>query len=311
MNAAVIDLGTNTFNLLVAKKNDESSFSILHSSKIAVMLAKGLNNKRELKPDAITRGLNAIQKFHQVCKEFNAEKIYAFATSAIRSAKNGNVFVNTVKERFNIDVSIIEGEREAELIYFGVRRAVEINRKVLVLDIGGGSNEFIIADKRQIYWKKSYPMGVAYMLEKFKPSDPLSIEEIEIITNFFEGKLADLFIEVNKHQVDTLIGASGTFESFAAMLREEKRFESEVGMESQAISIDMQDFEELSWRLLNSTVKERKKMAGLEALRLDFIVLATMFVKFVLDKAKIQNFIQSNFALKEGIMCEVMDNMDR
>ena len=147
MKIAVIDLGTNTFNLLVAEKTSQISFRIIHSSKIAVKLAKGSADKKELKPEAITRGLNAIEKFLNVTEQLQAERIFAFATAAIRNAKNGNQFTKAAKDKFGIEISIIEPEREAELVYYGVRNAVDIDGKVLIVDIGGGSNEFIIADK--------------------------------------------------------------------------------------------------------------------------------------------------------------------
>jgi exopolyphosphatase/guanosine-5'-triphosphate,3'-diphosphate pyrophosphatase len=311
MKIAVIDLGTNTFNLLVAEKTSQTSFRILHSSKIAVKLAKGSVDRKELKTDAITRGLNAIEKFLRITDEFHTDRIITCATAAIRNAKNSNQFTKAVKDKFGIDIDIIEPEREAELVYYGVRKAVDINGKVLIVDIGGGSNEFIIADKNQIYWKKSYPIGVAYLIEKFKPSDPLLIEEIEILTNFFEERLAEVFEEIKKHNVDTMIGASGAFESFAAMIRGDEKFESETGMSAEAYIIDLLEYEDLSWRLVSSTVKERKKIKGLELMRIEFIVLAALLVKFILEKTRIKKLIQSNYSLKEGLMQEFVELSDR
>lgn len=306
MKIAVIDLGTNTFNLLIAEKASKNSFRILHSSKIAVKLAKGSIDRKELKTDAITRGVNAVEKFLQIINDNSVEKIFACATAAVRTAKNGSLFVKAIKDKFDLDISVIEGDREADLIYNGVKKAITIDGKALIIDIGGGSIEFVIADMDHIFWKKSYPIGVAYMLEKFKPSDPLTIEEIEILTNFFEEKLAEAFDEIKKHQVEEMIGASGAFESFAAMIRGDEKFESETGTEPMAYTIDMQEFEDLSWRLISSTVKERKRIKGLESMRVEFIVLAALLVKFILEKTKIQKVIQSNFALKEGLMSELM-----
>src|SRR4030042_122374 len=302
MKIAVIDLGTNTFNLLVAEKTCQTAVRILHSSKIAVKLAKGGIDRKELKTDAITRGINAIEKFIQITYQYHVDRIFACATAAIRNAKNANQFVKAAKDKFDLEVSIIEPDREAELVYYGVRNAVELSSKALIVDIGGGSNEFIIADRDQIYWKRSYQMGVAYLLEKFRPSDPLSIEEIEIITNFFEEKLVEVFEEIKKNHVEIMVGASGAFESFAAMIRGDEKFESETGMEAEAYTIDLLEFEDLSWRLVSSTIKERKKMKGLESMRIEFIVLAALLVKFLLEKTRIQTLIQSNFALKEGLM---------
>jgi exopolyphosphatase / guanosine-5'-triphosphate,3'-diphosphate pyrophosphatase len=306
MRIAVIDLGTNTFNLLIAENQDNQPYTILHSSKISVKLAKGSLDRKELKNDAITRGMNAIEKFTHIIHEMDVLTVHACATAAIRNAKNGNIFIKSIKDKFDIDVLILEGDKEAELTYQGVRQSVNLDQKALIVDIGGGSIEFVIADKDKIYWKKSHPIGVAHLLDKFHPSDPMSIEEIEYINNFFEEKLTDLFEEVRKHHVDTLIGASGAFESFGAMIREEEKFESEIGHKPVTSSIEIQEFDDLFWRLVNSTVKERKKMKGLEHSRLEFIVLASLVVKFLIDKLKFKNLLQTNFALKEGIMYEAM-----
>jgi exopolyphosphatase/guanosine-5'-triphosphate,3'-diphosphate pyrophosphatase len=214
-----------------------------------------------------------------------------------------------IQQRFNIEVEVISGDREAELIYHGVKQAVKLTQeKVLILDIGGGSNEFIIADHDNIYWKKSYPLGVARLLAKFKPSDPISIEEIEFISNYLEERLSDLFEEFRKHKITTLVGASGSFETITSMIRaDDPNFESETGIIPESVNIDLTDFENLYQKLINSTLKERKQMKGLESMRLEMIVVATLIVKFILQKLKINRLVQSNFSLKEGMVYEVLN----
>ncbi len=308
MRIAVIDLGTNTFNLLIVEFGEEREYKILYNNKLPVKLGKSGIDKKEIRPDAITRGLNAIERHLQTITEYKAEKTYAFATSAIRSARNGDQFVKLAKQRCGLDVEIINGDREAELIYYGVKQAVALDsEKVLILDIGGGSNEFIIADVDNIYWKKSYPLGVARLISKFKPSDPISIEEIEFISNYLEERLSDLFEEFRKHKITTLIGASGSFETIAAMIRaDDPNFESETGISPESIDIDLTDFENLYQKLINSTLKERKQMKGLESMRLEMIVVATLVVKFIMQKLRLRRLIQSNFALKEGVVYELL-----
>ena len=309
MRISVIDLGTNTFNLLIVETNGDQPYKIIYNNKLPVKLGKSGIDKKEIRPDAITRGLNAIERHLQTIREYNAERIFAFATSAVRSARNGEQFVKMIRQRFDLEVEIINGDREAELIYYGVKQAVKLGgEKVLILDIGGGSNEFIIADQENIYWKKSYPLGIARLLAKFKPSDPISIEEIEFISNYLEERLSDLFEEFKKHKINTLIGASGSFETIVAMIRaDDPNFESETGTVPESVNIDLTDFENLYQKLINSTLKERKQMKGLESMRLEMIVVATLIVKFILQKLKLQLLMQSNFALKEGVIYELLN----
>ncbi|HEX2396436.1 MAG TPA: hypothetical protein VHI78_13900 [Bacteroidales bacterium] len=309
MRISVIDLGTNTFNLLIVETGEDQAYKIIYNNKLPVKLGKSGIDKKEIRPDAITRGMNALERHLNTIQEFKSDKTYAFATSGIRSARNGEQFVKMIHQRFGMEVEIISGDREAELIYHGVKQAVNLNEeKVLILDIGGGSVELIIADKETIFWKKSYPLGVARLLAKFKPSDPISIEEIEFISNYLEERLSDLFEEFRKHKIHTLVGASGSFETIAAMIRaDDPSFESETGTIPQSVEIDLTDFENLYQKLINSTLKERKQMKGLESMRLEMIVVATLIVKFILQKLKITRLVQSNFALKEGVVYELLN----
>ncbi len=307
MRIAILDLGTNTFNLLVAETNPDKKYQILLNNKIPVKLGKGGIDKREIKSDAKLRGINAIEKHLQTINELKTEKITAYGTSAIRTARNGDQFIKSIRDKFSIPVEIISGEREAELIYYGVRQTVNLNdEKYLILDIGGGSNEMIIADTRQIYWKKSYPLGVARLIDKFKPSDPITIEEIEFISNYLEEKMVDFFDEFRRHKVTTLVGASGSFETFTAMIREETVAETGTDNLPLATEIDLSDFENLYQKLINSTLKERKQMKGLESYRIDMIVIAALIVKFLMSKLKLQRILQSNFSLKEGALWEII-----
>ena len=154
MRNAILDFGTNTFNLLIVEDGNGRELNIIHISKEPVKLGRGGIHRKIITEDAFLRGIKAIENHFQRIKEFGAEKTYAFATSAIRDANNGKAFIREVKDKFNLYVNVIPGEREAELIYKGVRMSCGFSDEtVLILDIGGGSNEFIIANKKQIYWK--------------------------------------------------------------------------------------------------------------------------------------------------------------
>src|ERR1035437_880171 len=172
MKIAIIDLGTNTFNIFIAEILPDKTFQKLYKSKISVKLGEGGINKNHIEEKPFTRGIRALKKHKRTIERLGAEKILAFATAAIRGATNGKDFILAAKKMTGIDVHIISGEREAELIYYGVRSAVKMNHMPsLIMDIGGGSTEFIIANKNEIFWKQSFLLGVARLIEKFKPSD--------------------------------------------------------------------------------------------------------------------------------------------
>src|SRR4051812_26505417 len=179
MKIAIIDLGTNTFNLLVVEVS-ERGFKEIYGTKLSVKLGEGGINKNYITAKAFERGIDALKKYKKTIRRYKAERVVALATSAIREASNGDKFINRVKVETGISIKKISGNEEAGLIYLGVRKAVKMSdKKSLIMDIGGGSTEFIIADERKIYWKKSFLLGAARLLEKFNPSDPITNLQVE------------------------------------------------------------------------------------------------------------------------------------
>lgn len=302
MLVAILDFGTNTFNLLIAERKDRS-FKIIHSSKQAVKLGRGGIQVNRITPDAFERGFVAITNHMEVIKQYKVDKIRAFATSAIRNATNGQEFVDEVKRQFGFRVKVIGGKREADLIYKGVRQAIPFNEeKMMILDIGGGSNEFIICNKDGIIWKQSFEVGMARMLERFTLSDPITFEEIRALESYYMQELQPLLQIIKKEKPKALIGASGSFDTFYALINQSKGLEPD-GMFGREIS--MKDYRKLHKLLLRSSTKERMEMPGMEAVRVEMIVAATIFVSFVLRACHIKQLYHSEFALKEGVISEL------
>jgi exopolyphosphatase/guanosine-5'-triphosphate,3'-diphosphate pyrophosphatase len=310
MRIAVLDLGTNTFNLLIAEKSIQNKYTILHSSKKPVKLGEGGINRGEIIQAAFDRGIKAISDHHNTIRQFEVSKVYAFGTSGLRTATNGDLFLSEIEEITGIRVEIISGEYEAELIYFGVRQTIPgHNGKYLILDIGGGSNEFIIADNQKIYWKKSYKLGIARLLDKFKPSDPIKTDEIDLVCKYIRDEVSEIKTLAKEFGIDTLVGASGSFETFAAMIEaSDELIETQVALFPQAVTISNADFYSLYEKLIHSTSNERAKMKGLEPMRIEMIVLACLFTKFIIEMLDIKVIIQSNFALKEGAVYQLLIN---
>lgn len=303
---AILDLGTNTFNLLIIQTGGNKTRKILLSRKEPVKLGEDGITKGMISDKAFERGLAAIGRHMKYIKDHQAEHIFAYATSAIRSAGNGLEFVRLVYEKFNIGIQVISGDKEAELIYQGVRQAVNMgNTKHLVLDIGGGSNELIIADNRKIYWKKSFPIGMARLLEQFRPSDPVTEEEIRIFENHFENSLKSFLEAAREHKPEILIGSSGSFDTLKALLASATQTSPETN--SPAFSIDPEDFHKLYRRLLESNSAERLEMEGMDPMRVEMIVIAAIFVNFIISRLGIRTMIQSDYSLKEGAVSEIIE----
>ncbi len=306
---AILDLGTNTFNLLIAEESENGSYQILINQKQPVKLGEGRINDGEIIPAAFQRGISAVDYHYKTIIDYKVDYLKAFGTSALRSARNGKSFLDEVYERTGVTVEIITGDREAELIYLGVRQTISLNSsRFLILDIGGGSNELIVADMSRIYWKKSYSLGIARLLEKFKPSDPIDLDEIRAINYYLSSELQDLFKVLEENNIKVLVGASGSFETFVSMINEWEVKENEGASSRNSTEILLPDYARLYEKLINSTVLERRKMRGLEPMRIEMIVLASLFVKFILENHNFTNIYQSNFALKEGAIYEILND---
>lgn len=302
MRGAVLDLGTNTFNLLIVDIFPDKKFQVVISTKRAVKLGFGGINNNFISPEAFNRGINAICSLHATIKKHKPEVIFAFATSAIRSSTNGIEFTENIEQRFGFKIDIITGDQEAEYIYRGIRNTgVLTDEKMLILDIGGGSNEFIIANKNKIFWKKSYNIGIARLLEKFKPTDPITHEEVAEFENYFRQELISLFDAARQYNLTMLIGSSGSFESFSKMISYKNKCKDKT-----VNPLALEDYFELHKMLLKSSLDERKKMKGLALMRTEMIVLASVFTNFIIKKLNISKLIKTDFSLKEGVIDEII-----
>lgn len=303
---SVIDLGTNTFNLLVAERTVEGTPKILHRSKYSTKIGKGGINQNRITDEAIRRAKNAFLEITQIQEKFDVKKCLAFATSAIRSAENGNEFVQMIEQEFHIAIDIISGDREAELIYTGTKNAMKLNHEpIAILDIGGGSNEIIIANANQIFWKKSYPLGITRLLEQFTPSDPILKTEITTIETYLKDQLYDLFEALELHSVKTLIGSSGSFDTLKQILIAERQ--SLNGLPETQFEIKLKDYFKLHQIFMASTLEERRKMPGMDPVRVELMVIASIFINYLVKEAGFSKLYQSSFALKEGALFDYIE----
>ena len=307
MKIAVIDLGTNTFNLLIVEVNSDKSYSTVFQTKISVKLAEGGISKGFIADVAFNRGIEAFNTHFATTQKYQVDKIYALATSAIRGASNGVDFVKKIKVDTGIDIQVISGDREAELIYYGVRSAVKMTDEAcLIIDIGGGSTEFIIANKNQIFWKQSFLLGAARLLELFPPSDPITDKEIAVFKDYFNDELQPLFEAFTHYPVSELIGSSGSFDSLAEMIAH--RFYTPAILENiTEFTFDLGNCEDVYNSILKSTNAERLKMKGLVAMRVDMIVVSSIIVNYVIRSFEIDKMRLSTYSLKEGVLYEVLN----
>lgn len=301
---AIIDLGTNTCNLLIASYQDEN-YQILYQGKEVVKLGKSGIDKNLLTSDGLERAITAIRKHQERIKQYVVSEILVLATSAIREATNRAWFQQELEKRTGLTLHIISGEKEAGLIFKGVKLAFnQIGNRSLILDIGGGSNEFILTEAGEPIWKQSFPVGMARVIERIPPSDPITPEEIKQTINWFDSRLDPLWQQLNNIQIPVLIGCSGAFDTIADLIDQ-----TDAGTKTrirQEIAID--DFNRIYEQLIGSTTSERMMMKGMESIRIEMIVPAVIFIRLILEKLNIRKIYQTDFALREGVLYERIFN---
>ncbi len=310
MRIAIIDCGTNTFHLLIADVLSKTEFSVLLRENIPVKLGEAGITKKFISEIPFQRGMNTLKNFNEIIHKNKVEKVFAYATAAIRNAVNGNVFIKKAKDETGLDIRLIDGQKEAELIYYGVKQAVHLeDENVLIMDIGGGSVEFIIANNKEIKWKHSFELGAALLLEKFAPSNPITQKEINKIRDYLNKELELLFTEVRNQAVElkNLIGSSGSFETFAEIIKYEFHSWEQLN-NSTSYKFNLEEYYVIHNRILKSTTEERNAMKGLATMRVDMIVIASLLITFVLEKTGIKKMTLSSYALKEGILYDVLNN---
>lgn len=298
---AIIDLGTNTFHLLIA---EVVNGNILEHRKlqIPVKIGEGGINQQYIAPAAYERGMNALKEFREALNEFGIHEITAFGTSAIRDASNGIQFMNDARSRYQITIESISGDYEAELIYRGIEHSFNLpDENVLVMDIGGGSVEFIIGRKDQILWKHSYPLGAARLIERFHKTDPISDEDIVALQSYLVHNIKLVRDALLEFPAEILIGSAGSFETLVAVLRQDLHKEVQsIGPHAQEITID--DFNEFVRLITSLDSTQRKQLHGMADFRVEMIVVATVLMDVVMKRFELSRLIASHYSLKEGML---------
>jgi len=306
--AAVIDLGTNTFHLLMVELFD-NGFEIIYKEKVAVKLGKGGINQNTITSSALTRAFHTVGHFKSLIDGENIDQIHVFATSAVRNAENGNDFVKEIYNRFGLKVNVIDGEHEAQLIYEGIKFSGSLNEQTaLMMDIGGGSVEFIIGNEKEVLWKKSFEIGGQRLLDLCPYHDPILPSEVAQLEGFLDKQLTSLVKAIKKFKPVYLIGASGTFDTltdiyYASCEKKKRKGKRNFILPSSA-------FVEIADQLLSLDKSQRLNIPGMIPMRVEMIVVAVCLIENILRHFDTKEMICSTYALKEGVIAQLLQSRE-
>jgi len=296
MRKAVIDLGTNTFNLAIAEV-ENNTINLLHAEKEGVAIGRGGINDKLLSEDAIQRAINCIERFKSRCVDFQVAKIEAIGTSAIRDASNKQTFLKSVKDATGIEIDVINGIQEANLIYQGIAYTYNFESPSLIMDIGGGSTEFIAANANGIKDLISLNIGVSRIFQLFSFSNPMTSEDILNVENYLEAHEHDFFNRIN---CQTLVGASGSFETFFELVHQTAY---PKGYETQ--ELDFKEFESILDWIISTSQSERDLNDFIIPIRKKMAPIAAIKTRWVINKMKANRIVISPCSLKEGVLLRV------
>lgn len=309
MRVAIIDMGTNTFHLLIAEVRDHD-FVILFKEKVSVRIGEGGISKGYITEEAAQRALKALSRFKEVISAEGVHSSFATATSAIRNAINGTEFTGRIYNELGIEVRIISGDEEAETIYYGVKRAVSLTDEVvLIMDIGGGSIEFIIGNNTDIFWKKSFELGGQRLIDRFHRHDPILTDEIQTLESYLEENLTPLFEACNIYRPATLIGSSGTFDTLADIYMLANKIEKNP-LDTE-LPFTLKAFAGIYEKVITLNRAERMLVPGMIEMRVDMIVVACCLVKFLLARHPFTRIRVSTYSLKEGVLAHLTDELGK
>ena len=300
----IVDLGTNTFHVLIAEV-EGTKHSFIYKEKIHVALGKGGINNGVITDDALGRALSAITHIQQVLCNFQVEYTRTVATSALRNAANARMVINNLSAASGLEIEVISGNTEAEFIFEGISFGLDLsNHNSLVMDIGGGSVEFIIGSNLGIVWKRSFELGAQRIVDEFQNQDPIAANEIAIIEKHFERNLKELSLAMEDFQPQTLVGSSGTFDTFSEIYRKENNIQIIQKQAEFPLTIDA--IHSIHGNIIKKDREQRLQIPGMVEMRVDLIVVASILIQTVLRMGDFNDVRVSSYSLKEGIFSQYL-----
>jgi exopolyphosphatase/guanosine-5'-triphosphate,3'-diphosphate pyrophosphatase len=299
MRIAALDVGSNSFHLIVADVETGGHIHVLDRSKEMVRLGDSTLHKGVIPPEVFRRGLDALRALRRIADRHKVDALAAVATSAVREAQNGGEFVRAARDEAGIDIRVIRGDEEARLIYLGARSSLDLGkRRVALFDLGGGSLEIILADAQELYFTASLKAGVIRLAESCPCSDPPTSRERAHLVERVRTLLDPVISRVRAMGFDFVAFTSGTASALASVVRADP----DAGSAKTALAL--RDLAALEQRLGTMSLAARARLPGLDARRADTIYAGSVVFRTALELAGADDATLCETALREGIIAE-------
>ena len=306
---AAIDIGTNSFHLLVAAVDPKlRTFRIIQAEKATTRLGERDPETGELTAAAMQRGLETLRQFRDLAASHRVEQIVTAATSAVREAPNGRDFLQTILDDLGMEVDLVSGPEEARLIYLGVLSGMPFgDRPHLLLDIGGGSTELILADGRDARALTSTRVGAVRLQRDFVRDDPMPPQRRSFLQAFIQGSLEPAVDKVRRRikpgETPVLVATSGTAMAIGSLAASE---EERPPRKLHGYRVTRQSLNQVVDRLITMTPAQRRDLAPINDRRAEIIVPGALILQTTMKMLGVEDFVLSERALREGLIVDWM-----
>ena len=305
MRIAAVDLGSNSFHLVIADVHPDGSFTPISGEKEMLRLGDVVSREGMITVEAADAAVATVRRFRLLAEAAGATEILACATSALRTASNGDEVLDRIEREAGIDADVIDGLEEARLIFTAIRAAVTIDPAPAVcFDLGGGSLEIMVGDIGGLTWSASERLGVARLTAEYVRSDPIDPAERRRLRKHIVDVLAPRAIEVADFEPKMAVGSSGTIEDLGHIIA--ARRHASMPRTLHHLSFTREELDSLRDELLVSTSAQRKKIEGLDAKRVDLIVAGAELMSVAMELFDVSELTVSEWALREGMVLDAI-----
>ncbi len=301
-NLAALDIGTNSFHLIIARVNDDKSFKVIERKREVLRIAsKSADGRKIISGDELKKAVEVLKEFKKTADAYDAE-IKTVATSSVREAENRDEFISVVYKKTGIRIEVIDGSEEAKLIFLGASGALDLKgQDVFCFDIGGGSTELILRKNNKFVFAESLPLGAVRLSNMFLPGyilDDKRIKDCEeyILKTFSSNPKLALYEKVKIN-----VGTSGTVQSAVLLSHSVISNLSPDKMNGYKLTYD-ELLHVVKEVMQKKTVEERKTIKGMEAKRADIIPAGFLILKAVFEQFDLDTLVFSDYALREGLI---------
>ncbi len=298
---ASIDVGTNTALLLAAEVSPQLEIHPLVQREKIVRLGEGVDERRLLKAEAMARVMQALDEYLRACRELKVEGIVISGTSAVRDAKNRDDLIAQIKQRFGVEMRVLSGGDEARLTYLGaLSNKQHLAGDILLIDIGGGSTEFIAGERDRIAHALSIDIGSVRLTERFVRSDPVADDEFRALENFIDQQIQ--VIQKNfTPPPQNLVGVAGTVTTLAAMHLQLREYDAE---RVDRCTLSFQQVAGIVEDLRRKNLAQKKQLPGLNPARADVILAGAMILWQAMRAFGYEEVAVSDRGLRFGVLMD-------